>query len=49
MSRGVGWTLLVLLVVLLGTHPDTVLGLGQNFLGVLHRAGDELSAFVNKL
>jgi len=49
MSRAIGWTLVVLLVVLMGTHPDTVLGLVHNFLSVLHTAGDELSAFVNKL
>lgn len=49
MGRAIGWTLIVLLIVLIGTHPDTAIGLGQNFLGVLHRAGDELSAFVNKL
>jgi hypothetical protein len=49
MSRALGWTLIVLLVVLIGTHPDTVMGLVQNFLSVLHTAGDELSAFVSKL
>jgi hypothetical protein len=49
MSRAIGWTLIVLLVVLIGTHPDTVMGLAHNFLAVLHTAGDELSAFVSKL
>jgi hypothetical protein len=49
MSRAIGWTLVILLVVLIGTHPDTVLGLTHNFLTVLHRAGDQLSAFVSKL
>ena len=49
MSRALGWTLIVLLVVLIGTHPDTVMGLVQNFFSVLHTAGDELSAFVSKL
>ena len=49
MGRALGWTLIVLLVVLIGTHPDTVMGLVHNFLSVLRTAGDELSAFVNKL
>jgi hypothetical protein len=47
MSRALGWTLIVLLVVLIGTHPDTVIVLGHDFLRVLHAAGDELSAFIN--
>jgi hypothetical protein len=49
MSRALGWTLIVLLVVLIGTHPDTVMGFGHHFLSVLRTAGDELSAFVSKL
>jgi hypothetical protein len=49
MGRAVGWTLIVLLIVLIGTHPGTAIGLVQNFLGVLHHAGDELSTFVNQL
>jgi hypothetical protein len=49
MSRALGWTLVILLVVMLGTHPGSVMTLLQDFLGVLHRAGDELSTFVNQL
>ena len=49
MGRAVGWTLIVLLIVLIGTHPGTAIGLVQNFLGVLHRAGDELSTFISQL
>jgi hypothetical protein len=49
MSRALGWTLIVLLIVLMGTHPDSVMFLVHNFLAVLHTAGDELSAFVSKL
>lgn len=49
MSRAVGWALIVALVVLLGTHPDSVVGLVHHALGGLQRAGSELSAFVSKL
>jgi hypothetical protein len=49
MGRAVGWTLLILLVVLIGTNPDTAVGLAHHFLAVLQRAGNEISAFVNDL
>jgi len=49
MSRALGWTLIVLLVVLIGTHPETINGLAHHLLHILHRAGDELSAFVSQL
>ena len=49
MGRAVGWTLLVLLVVLIGTHPDTAVGLAQHFLAILQRAGSELATFVSDL
>jgi len=49
MGRAVGWTLLILLVVLIGTHPDTAVGLAHHFLAVLQRAGTELSTFVSDL
>jgi hypothetical protein len=49
MGRAIGWTLVVLLVVLIGTHPDTVIGFAHDVLRVLHAAGDELSAFINAL
>jgi hypothetical protein len=49
MSKAVGMALIFFLVLLLGTHPSTVVGLMDGFLGVLQRAGDELSSFVTKL
>jgi hypothetical protein len=49
MGRALGWTLIVLLVVLIGTHPSTAVGLVQDFLRALHAAGAELSAFINAL
>jgi hypothetical protein len=49
MGRALGWTLIVLLVVLIGSHPGTAIGLVQDFLRVLHAAGDELSTFINAL
>lgn len=49
MSRAVGWTLVILLVVLLGTHPSALAGLVHGALAMLQRAGDELSTFVGKL
>jgi hypothetical protein len=49
MSRAIGMTLVLALVVLLGTHPGSVANLVHEFLGVLQRAGNELSAFVNRL
>ena len=49
MSKAVGWALIVSFVVLLGTHPGTIVGLLDNFLSVLQRAGDELSSFVKML
>jgi len=49
MSRAVGWTVLILLVVLIGTNPGTAVGLAHHLLAVLQRAGNEISAFVNDL
>jgi hypothetical protein len=49
MSKAVGWALIVSFVVLLGTHPGTIIDLLHNFLSVLQRAGDELSSFVKML
>lgn len=49
MGRALGWTLIVLLVVLMGTHPGTAVILVKDFLRVLGAAGDELSAFINGL
>ena len=49
MGRALGWTLIVLLVVLIGTHPDTVIGFGHDFHSVLRAAGNELSVFINGL
>jgi hypothetical protein len=49
MGRALGWTLIVLLIVLIGSHPGTAIGLVQDLLKVLHAAGDELSAFINGL
>lgn len=49
MSRAVGLTLILALVVLLGTHPGSVVELVHGTLNVLQRAGNELSAFINRL
>ncbi|HYK71439.1 MAG TPA: hypothetical protein VEV45_26095 [Streptosporangiaceae bacterium] len=49
MGRAVGWTLLILLVVIIGTNPGTAVGLAHHLLAVLQRAGSEISAFVNDL
>ena len=49
MGRAVGWFVIVFIVVLAATHPNSLVGLIQATLGVLQRAGDELSAFVNRL
>jgi hypothetical protein len=49
MNKAVGWTLIVALVVLIGTHPGTLAELGHDFLGVLGRAGNELASFVSRL
>jgi hypothetical protein len=49
MSKAVGWALIVALVLLLGSHPGTLVDLLHNFLAVLQRAGDELSSFVKML
>lgn len=49
MSRAVGWFVIVFIVVLMATHPSSLVGLMHVTLGVIQRAGDELSAFVNRL
>lgn len=49
MSRALGWTIIICLVVLMGTHPGSLVGLLHHFLGVAQRAGSELSTFVSKL
>jgi len=49
MGRALAWTLMVLLIVLIGSHPGTAVGLVHDFLTALHAAGDELSAFINGL
>ena len=49
MGRALGWTLIVLLLVLLGSHPGTAAGLVHDLLRVLHGAGHELSAFIDGL
>ena len=49
MGRVLGWTLIVLLLVLMGSHPGAAAGLLLDLLRVLHAAGDELSAFINGL
>jgi hypothetical protein len=49
MGRAVGWTLLILLVVVIGTNPGTAVTLAHHFLAVLQRAGSELSTFVSDL
>jgi hypothetical protein len=48
-SKAVGWTVIVLLVVLLGTHPAALAGLLFSFLTVLRHAGAELSSFLGDL
>lgn len=49
MSKAIGWTLIVALVLLLGTHPGTVVDLLHHLLSILQRAGDEISSFVKML
>lgn len=49
MKKAVGWVLILMIVLLVGTHPGTLAGLTQQAVGVLHRAGDELSSFAGKL
>lgn len=49
MSRAVGWFVLLFIVVLMATHPSSLVGLIHHLLGVIQKAGDELSAFVNNL
>jgi hypothetical protein len=49
MSRAVGWFVVFFLVVLLATHPDSLVNLINDTLGVIQRAGNELSAFVSRL
>jgi hypothetical protein len=49
MSRAVGWTLIIIFVIILGTHPGSAAGILQHALEVLQRAGNEFSAFLSKL
>ena len=49
MGRAVGWVVVLGLVILLGTHPGSLLGLLHHILGLLQGAGNELSAFFNLL
>jgi hypothetical protein len=49
MSKAVGWTLIIALVLIIGTHPGVFAGLVHHCFGILQRAGDELSSFVSKL
>jgi hypothetical protein len=49
MSRALGWVAIVAVVVLLGTHPDTMAGLFHTFASMLHTAGNQLAAFIGKL
>jgi hypothetical protein len=48
-SKAFGWTLIVLFVVMVGTHPGALVGLVDRFLAVLDRAGSEFSSFLNDL
>jgi len=49
MGRAVGWFVIVFIVVLMATHPNSLVGLIHVTLGLIQRAGSELSAFVNRL
>jgi hypothetical protein len=49
MGRAIGWVIVVGLVLVLGTHPGTMVGLIQHLLSVLRGAGNELSSFVSSL
>jgi len=49
MGRAIGWVIVVGLVLVLGTHPDTMVGLVQHLLAVLRGAGNELSSFLSSL
>jgi hypothetical protein len=48
-GKAFGWTLIVLLVVVAGTHPGALVGLFDRFLAVLDRAGAEFSSFLNDI
>jgi hypothetical protein len=47
--RAVGWLVVIMLVLLLGTHPDQAAGLMHHALAILQGAGNEMSTFVSKL
>jgi hypothetical protein len=48
-SKAIGWGLVIVLVILLGTHPGALAGFIQHFFGILERAANELATFVSKL
>jgi len=48
MGRAVGWTVILGLVLVLGTHPGIMANLLHDLLTVLRGAGNELSAFVSR-
>ncbi len=48
-SKAVGWGLIILVVLLLGTHPGALAGFIEHAFAALERAGDELASFVSKL
>jgi hypothetical protein len=49
MGRGIGWVVIVVLVLVLGTHPGVMAGLVHDLFAVLRGAGNELSSFVSRL
>jgi hypothetical protein len=49
MGRAIGWTVIVGLVLILGTHPGIMAGLVHHLIEVLRGAGNELSRFVSSL
>jgi len=48
-SKAIGWGLVIVLVILLGTHPGTLAGFIEHFFGILERAASELASFLSKL
>jgi len=49
MGKAIGYTVLLGLVLVLGTHPAIMAGLFHELLAVLHGAGNQLASFINSL
>lgn len=49
MGKAIGYTVLLGLVLVLGTHPGIMAGMFREILAVLHGAGNQLASFINSL